>query len=152
MRGPTAAVVLIAAASAVSLACTNAGSVSLPAPEACRRLSDAMAVVKSPATDSSLTEVATYTDRLSRRLEEAAAALRGNPSWNPVADRFSEAVEYLDDATAAARTGDRDQLTDRIVKVNGRLEKAASTMAPLGVPACKVGAVLEGYATTTTTD
>ena len=39
-----------------------------------------------------------------------------------------------------------------IVKVNGRLEKAASTMAPLGVPACKVGAVLEGYATTTTTE
>ena len=102
-----------------------------------------MTLVKSPAADSSLAEVATYTDRLSRRLEEAAAALRGNVSWSPVADRFAEAVEYLDDATAAARTGQRDRLTDRIVNVNQRLAKATSAVGSLGVPACKVGPVLE---------
>lgn len=143
--------VLVCAAS-IAVACSPTGSSTMPPSASCRRLSDSLAVLKSPAADSSLAEVAAYTDRLSRRLEEAAAALRGNISWNVVAERFSEAVEYLDDATAAARTGRRDRLTDRIVNVNQRLAKATSAVAPLGVPACEVGPVLEAYATTTTTE
>jgi hypothetical protein len=111
-----------------------------------------MAVLRAPDAGSSLGEVATFTDRVSRRLEEASASLRGNVSWNAVADRFSEAVDYLDDATSAARRGDRDLLTDRILKVNDRLAKADTATSPLGVAACRIGSLLQEWATTTTTE
>jgi hypothetical protein len=144
--------VLLITAASFTAACSPADSSTQSPSASCRRLSDALAVLKAPDTKASLGDVATFTDRVSRRLEEASASLRGRVSWNAAADRLSEAVDYLDDATAAARRGDRDLLTDRILHVNDRLAKADVAVSALGVDTCKVGSLLQVWATTTTTE
>lgn len=141
--------------SALSVAaCAAAGGATLSPIAACTSMVDALAVVRAPAATASLPDVARYADLVSRRLEAASVDVRraGGTAAVSLAGHLDDAVNALDDVAVAARSNNRDAVTEKVLLLNAALAAAHAPAKALDASGCAVKAVLTDFSTTTTTE
>lgn len=154
-KGGASRVVGLATGALLLVACTAVGAGSKVSPAAaCTSMVDALAVVRAPAATASLNDVARYADLVSRRLEGASVDVRraGGVDALALAAHLDAAVNALDDVVVAARTNDRDAVTEHVLQLNAALDAAHTPAKTLGASGCEVKAVLTDFSTTTTTE